>query len=125
MIKLPYHQRGASLYLAVMLMSVVLAIALGINTILVSQLKTTKGLGDSVIAFYAADTAMEKFLYAIQKEGYLPWPDEEPCGISFACPQLSNGALYKIKVIQAGEEIVAGSKGVYRQSVRSLRLSFR
>ncbi len=56
-------QKGVSIYLALMIMSILLAIGLGISLIIVSQMKTIKGMGDSVVAFYAADTGIERALY--------------------------------------------------------------
>jgi hypothetical protein len=43
-------------------MSILLAMALGLSTILVSQIKMIRGMEKSVIAFYAADTGIEKAL---------------------------------------------------------------
>jgi len=53
--------------LAVLLMGIILAIALGLTTIAINQLKMIKGLGDSVVAFYAADTGIEVSLYDFYK----------------------------------------------------------
>ena len=46
-----------------MVMTILLAMALGISTILFSQIKITRELGNSVAAFYAADTGIEWMLY--------------------------------------------------------------
>ena len=119
------NQKGISIYLSLMVMTSILAIALGTSAILVSQLKIAKGLGSSVAAFYAADTAIERVIYAMQKENYMPFPGEEPCGSSLSCPPLPNGASYKIKVIQAGETNIIDVKGSYQSVNRSLRISFR
>ena len=56
-------KKGVSLYLALMIMFILLAIGLGVSLIIVSQMKMMKGMGDSVIAFYAADTGIERALY--------------------------------------------------------------
>jgi hypothetical protein len=56
------NQKGLSLYLAVILMAIVLAIVFGITTILLTQLESIKGMGNSVVAFYAADTGIEQVL---------------------------------------------------------------
>jgi len=57
------YQKGVSLYLALMIMFILLAIGLGVSLIIVSQMKMIRGMGDSVIAFYAADTGIERALY--------------------------------------------------------------
>lgn len=57
------RSRGVSLYLAVMIMSVLLALALGISTISLGQLKTVKEMASSVYSFYAAETGIERELF--------------------------------------------------------------
>ena len=61
-------QKGVSLYLAVIIMLILLAIALGVSTILIGQIKTIRGMGNSVSAFYAADTGIETELKKIFKD---------------------------------------------------------
>ncbi|XOA42804.1 MAG: hypothetical protein ACKKMO_03360 [Candidatus Nealsonbacteria bacterium] len=56
-------QRGVSIMLAVFILSFLLAISMGISTILVRQIKIMREIGYSVIAFYAADAGIEVVLY--------------------------------------------------------------
>ncbi len=58
--------KGASLYLTLMLLSVILGIFLGLASLLLGQIKMFRSVEESVIAFYAADTGIERNLYAIQ-----------------------------------------------------------
>lgn len=58
-----HSEKGISLYLTVLILTILLAISLGMSRILVSQMKIVGGMGNSVIAFYAADTGTEKVLY--------------------------------------------------------------
>ena len=62
------NQKAVILYLAVVITSIMLAIALGVSTILFGQIKTIKEMGLSVKAFYAADTGVEDMLYKLIKE---------------------------------------------------------
>ncbi len=57
------REEGVSLYLAIIIMSILLAIVLGVSAILYSQLKITSEVGNSVIAFYAADSGIEQAMY--------------------------------------------------------------
>lgn len=57
------YQKGSSLYFSIIILSILLAIALGLGAILVGQSRVIKGMGDSVAAFYAADTGIEQVLY--------------------------------------------------------------
>ena len=56
------RSRGLSLYLAVVIMTVLMSIAFGMSTILVGRLKNLETIGDSVVAFYAADSGIEQAL---------------------------------------------------------------
>lgn len=56
-------EKGISLYYAVVITSLLLAMALGLGTILISQIKGLKEMGNSTIAFFAADSGIEKILY--------------------------------------------------------------
>jgi len=57
-----FSQKGVALYLTLILLTVILAIVLGLGAILVSQMKTIRGIGYSVVALYAADTGVERVL---------------------------------------------------------------
>ncbi len=57
------NQKGVSIFLALTVMTVFLAISLGLSVLLLGETKMIRGMGYSVIAFYAADTGMEEILY--------------------------------------------------------------
>ena len=59
-------QKGVALYLIVIIMAVLLAIVLGLSTIIIGGLEATSGIGKSIGAFYVADTGMENALYRIR-----------------------------------------------------------
>jgi len=56
------RQKGISLFLTIIILAVILAIVFGLSAILVGQIKTIREMGNSVIAFYAADTGVERVL---------------------------------------------------------------
>jgi len=58
-------QKGVSVLFAVIIMTIILAIGLGISAILLTQFKTIGEIGNSVRAFYAADSGVEETLYYI------------------------------------------------------------
>ncbi|MCX6723586.1 MAG: hypothetical protein NT155_00215 [Candidatus Staskawiczbacteria bacterium] len=57
------YQKGVSLIITFFIMLIALAVVLTISTILYSEIKVIKSVGNSVIAFYAADSGIEKVLY--------------------------------------------------------------
>lgn len=88
--KTQFSQKGISLYISLMVMSILLSISLGISSIFLIQLETIKGMGNSVVAFYAADTGIEEVL-----SGGRSTP--------LSIPETSlNGASYQVIVVQTG-----------------------
>jgi len=67
-----FSQKGVSLYLAIVIMVILLAIVLSVATILVGQLKMIREMENSVIAFYAADTGIEEVLEVIIHDAGTP-----------------------------------------------------
>ncbi len=57
-----YSQRGVSLYITIVILSIVLAIVLGLTTIIVGQIKTIRTIEYSSKALFAADTGVERAL---------------------------------------------------------------
>jgi hypothetical protein len=112
--------RGASLYLALIILSILMAIVFGLSSITFVQIKIIKGIGDSIIAFYGADTGIERVLY----EG------------KFAIPSgtfqetLDNDASYQATVLHPGMAdcpstsfYCVKSIGSYRQSKRAIQVT--
>lgn len=88
------NQRGISLYLAVGSITVLLAIVVGVSTILTKQFKMIREMGDSVVALYAADTGIERVLYDVINQRIDP--------NAFYWDNLSNGASYQTDVYCCG-----------------------
>ncbi len=104
-------EQGISLYLAFMLMTVLLAMALGLSTILLSQLKTMRSLGKSTIALCAADTGIERAMYVIEKEGVL----------ADLSGQVGE-ADYQVEPEYEGEETYIKAVGIYKGVRRAVRV---
>jgi len=62
----PNSQKGISLYMAVIVLAILLGISLGLSSLIVTKIKIIRGMEESVIAFYAADTGIEKTLMSRQ-----------------------------------------------------------
>lgn len=56
-------EKGASLYFSITILSILMTMVFGISTVIIIQLETIRKAGDSVIAFYAADTGVERTLF--------------------------------------------------------------
>ncbi|MFC1663739.1 hypothetical protein ACFL0A_01290 [Patescibacteria group bacterium] len=111
------NQKGISLYLALMIMTILLTIALGISALLFSQIKIIREMGNSVIAFYAAETGIERTLME----------RENPSDVSETV--LDNGAKYRATVIPAGANCSANnfciqSVGEYKETKRAIEITY-
>jgi len=112
-------QKGISLYIAFMVMTILLAIALGLSTIFISQTKMLKGMGNSVIAFYAADAGIEKILMNRTSPSDIPET------------LLSNGATYQVIVTAGGTRDCSAqnnycikSIGTYQETRRAIEIIY-
>ena len=56
------NQKGAILYLTIIIMAIMSTMAIGLNVFFTSQIKMTKDISDSVKALYVADTGIEMLL---------------------------------------------------------------
>ena len=81
---LNHHQRGVSLVVTFLIMTIMLSIVLSVSIILVSQIKVIRNIGSSVSAFYAAETGNEKTLYFDRKQ-VPPGGNRGLCNLCNAC----------------------------------------
>lgn len=136
--KIGNFNKGVALYLALMVMGILLALALGISAILLSQTKVIKEMGNSVIAFYAANTGIERALYIDQSicSSYELIAERVNClkdevsSIPSGDLKLDNGAEYQLSVNAGGEGTCpadriycAKSIGNYKGSRRAIRIA--
>ena len=110
-------EKGVSLYLAFMMMTVLLVIAFGMSAILFGQMKIIGGMGNSVIAFYAADTGIERALYENAT------PTQTFSGSI-------GGASYNVSVISPGSDncpsnvnYCVKSIGIYKETRRAIQVN--
>ena len=109
--KLQTTNKGISLYLALMIMFILLAIGLGVSLIIVSQMKMIRGMGDSVVALYAADTGIERALYEKRING-------ESCD---GCSDSVGGANYTVNYTE-NSEFRWQSSGNYKGTKRAIEV---
>lgn len=126
-------EEGISLYLAVIIMAILLAIVLGMTAILLSQIRMIKGMENSVVAFYAADTGIERVLYQdkmCRQDGceVLSWPcwdtDAIPCneGLSNgSIPGNVGAATYQANFTDGATTIQ--SVGTYKDTKRAIEVT--
>ena len=131
-------QRGVSLYLTLIILSLLLAIALAGSSLLIGQLGRLKSSGDSVFAFYAADAGIERALFLDNKNCALSSSVAEriTCvetginGLTSQDKTLANNATFTLEIASggsgscpAGKNYCVKSKGVFKDATRALRIS--
>ena len=89
------HEKGVSLYLAVVMLSIILAVAFGLVAILMGQIKMMRVIGFSVTAYYAAETGVERALYDYIQSGTIPFISPVP----YSDQVLPNNSSYTVSVV--------------------------
>ena len=113
-------QKGVALYLALLIMAILLSIGLALSVILMGQMRMIRGMGDSVIAFYAADTGIEKALLN----------RANPLSVFGLSGTLENDASYVVTVLSKGDEgcdadnYCLRSVGIYRGIRRAIEVEY-
>ncbi len=119
--------KGVSLYLSLIILSIIFSISLGLSALLMGQFKIIRGIENSIIAFYAADTGIEKTLYEFQ--------------CSYPLTELTNGATFQVEVRCnpdflfcpegclsdegcSAPRFCIKSKGVFRQTQRAIEVRY-
>ncbi|MDO8474215.1 MAG: hypothetical protein Q7S62_01610 [bacterium] len=112
-----------------MIMTLLLGIGFGMSALLLSQLDTLRGIGYSVLAFYATEAGIDRVLYIDQKT-CVNSPTRLAC-LQGAAPvgsqPLSNGASYTITIEPPGGACTTltycvKSVGIYQQARRAVRV---
>lgn len=128
-----HQQKGVSLYLAMIILSIFLGISLGLSLILLTQIKMTRGIEESVKALYAADAGIEKMLFNLRPSDGEDLPNLTHFETETFCSQLlapncplgytvdpdCDAANYCINSIGS-----IGSSGFFKNTKRGLRIEY-
>ena len=103
-------QKGISLVITFLIMAIMLAIVLGIGSILSGQIKIIGNAGDSISAFYAAESGIERTWYAFKK-----CPS---CNLNHT--ETFDSRTYSVNVKISGGVLTGSSTGVYKDASRKI-----
>lgn len=115
------YQQGTTLYLGVMIMTILLAIAFGLSSIFLSQTRMIRSMGHSVIAFYAADAGIEEVLVQRSSPSSI-CTEPSPCS-------LDNNATYYIVIETPGVDCdgtnyCITAVGAFKETRRAIRIEY-
>jgi hypothetical protein len=121
-----FSTKGTILYFAILILSVIFAIAMGLSLIIFGQLKMQREIGYSVIALYAADAGVERALYEIYTTSTA---NPFPFSVS---ENLDNGATFRADAYapssgQCGTSTLyycIKSRGTFKNITRAIDASF-
>jgi Tfp pilus assembly protein PilX len=125
-------EKGIAMYLTLIVTVILLGIALGLSTIVIDRLGILKSVGESVLAFAAAEAGIEQVLL-LDNRDCAGNPDPVAC-LQVAIPggpvALSNGATYTLEVTAPGVGTCPGgvnycakSIGIYQSATRTIRVT--
>ena len=107
------NQKGVSIFLAIMVMSILSAVSLGLISMSISGIKIARGLENSVMSFYAANTGIEHSLYDIRKNG----------GNGIVSDTLEQTS-YNVSVTFVDPITTIKSVGTYRDTRRAIEVNY-
>jgi len=119
----PNSQKGISLYMAVIVLAILLGISLGLSSLIVTKIKIIRGMEESVIAFYAADTGIEVVLVERQNPNLSGYSGSVNLGGG-------DTATYDVTVTRAGQGSCAAlnfcikSIGNYKNTRRAVEVRY-
>jgi len=126
------NQKGVSIYLALIIMVIFLAMSFGLTGILLSQKKTIRSMEYSINALGAADSGIEYLLY-LDKQCYLPACSYIDCkpgcrglidGHQEGPTLLKNGAVYSARITKNCGLNKVVSTGNYQEAKRKIETNF-
>jgi len=118
-------EQGIAIVLSIFVLSAILAIAMGISTLLLREVQFIKTAGFSIPAFFAADTGVEKILMLRNS----PQAFTE-CTSAVSPCILGNGANFWITVVDSGEggctapNFCIESTGEFRGTRRAIEVNY-
>ena len=112
------NKKGASLLLTMLIMSAILAIAMGIAKLSLGEIKISRELPRSFVAYYAAEAGMEELLY-LDHTGVIPGPE-----LYNATGYLSIDISYIVSASEVSPNRKLQSSGIYKGTNRAIELTY-
>ncbi len=118
------NSKGVSLYLTVIVLTVLLAMALGLSSILIVQMKMVRGMEESVIALFAADTGVERILYVSESDISGSLPNGSSYIAQIRCSPSYSFCPYIIDSDCDAPRFCIKSKGIFGKTQRAVEMKY-
>jgi len=110
------NQKGVSLLFTLLIMAALLAITIGVTRLSLGEIKLIRDIPNSLIAYYAADSGIERALYEERISGSAS--NQADCSVD-----LDNESSYGLEILR-GALITIKSTGCYKDIRRAIEVSF-
>lgn len=117
------QKKGSVLYYSVVILSLLLAMVLGLSSIIAGQIKTVRTIEYSLQSFYAADAGIEEAFYEFYENG-TPIENIDVSGyfdLNENGSKDSNEPTYETQGLSSTE---IKSSGFYQNNRRAIQVSF-
>ncbi len=114
-------KKGIAIYLVIVILSLLSGIAFGLSFVVTKKIIQTREMGQSVKAFFGADTGIERAMYKLYKQGQDP---------PFSFSGSLDGVSYSVLASPPGSEGCNGSYyclksvGTFKKTSRAIEASF-
>ncbi len=100
------NQKGVALIITFFIMVVILGINLSVSAILYSEIKIVRNIGSSIVAFYGAESGVEKVLYYDRKVPFVDGEGVSHRGLCYMCETSNPSGCYEDPIGNTGEKSI-------------------
>ncbi len=122
--------KGVALILTILILVGILAIAMGVTSLMVGEIKMTREIPWALKAYYAAEIGIEKSLYDARRGGGAS-DIGDPANLANCSPGTTGviclddpDICYSVDVDVSGDPIYIKSYGCYKRIKRSIEVSY-
>ena len=105
--------------MTILIMSAILAIAIGISRLSLGEIKISRELPQSFVAYYAAETGIERGLYVDLIETNPPGTYSQVINGYYG-----EGITYEVTFSGSSPDRIISSKGMYKSTNRAIELTY-
>ncbi|MBD3282226.1 MAG: hypothetical protein GF387_01295 [Candidatus Portnoybacteria bacterium] len=109
-------QKGVSLLLTLLIMAALLAVAFGLSRLSLGEIKLARDIPKSLVAFYAADSGIERAIYQDRVLGSISNFND--------CVDDSDEICYEVTTEMDGSTRVIISNGSYKDIQRAIEIRY-
>lgn len=119
-----FQQGDISIFIAILLLSQLLVIGLGVSFLILNQLKMSVQTSQSVLAFYAADSGAERCLLQVRKATGTGCDDPDAFPSRTTSGTLTNGSSYTAEYFPGLRQITSIGRDYSQKTTRKVEVTW-